>query len=195
MVKCTACVVWIVFWVSRSPPLHHVRHHQLGHEEGRRHVDRQDLRRKDPTSTETNAGRRKASHSRSNNSSGFSKVIPVGTYLVPHVLCGLHDVSEERVDRRVGYQNVNAAALIQGLAQTPGDTINVLSHMNPLTTMAAQPRGPTVWSSFSRSSALPTLQVVPVTWMLWLCSSATALSTLACRRLLTTTWAPLFPRA
>lgn len=53
----------------------------------------------------------------------------------------------------------------------------------------------TVWISFSLSSPLPTLQVVPVTRMSRLLSSATALSTLAWRRLLTTTWAPLDPRA
>lgn len=56
-------------------------------------------------------------------------------------------------------------------------------------------RSLTSWTNFSLSSPLPTLQVVPVTRMSWLFSRATALSTLPCLRLLTTTWAPLLPRA
>lgn len=47
-------------------------------------------------------------------------------YLVPHILCGVHDVSEERVDRCVGHQDINPPALIQSLLQTHDETIIVL---------------------------------------------------------------------
>lgn len=49
--------------------------------------------------------------------------------------------------------------------------------------------------SLSLSSAFPTLHVVPITFISLLRKSDTALSTLAWRRLLTTTCAPLRPKA
>lgn len=49
-----------------------------------------------------------------------------GAYLVPDVLCGVHDVSEERVDCCVGYQDIYAPALIQSLVQTRNESINEL---------------------------------------------------------------------
>lgn len=39
-------------------------------------------------------------------------------YLVPDVLCGVHDVSKERVDCCVGYQDINPPTLLQSLFQT-----------------------------------------------------------------------------
>ncbi len=53
----------------------------------------------------------------------------------------------------------------------------------------------TVLMSLSLSSAFPTLHVVPITFISLLRKSDTALSTLAWRRLLTTTCAPLWPKA
>lgn len=46
-----------------------------------------------------------------------------GVHLVPDVFCGVHDVSKERVDGCVGYQDINAPALIQSLLQTQNETV------------------------------------------------------------------------
>lgn len=46
-------------------------------------------------------------------------------YLVPDFLCGVHDVSEERVDRCVGHQDIDPPALIQSLFQTHDETFIV----------------------------------------------------------------------
>lgn len=40
------------------------------------------------------------------------------TYLIPDLLCGVHDVSKERVDCCIGHQDVNGPTPIQSLHQT-----------------------------------------------------------------------------
>lgn len=40
------------------------------------------------------------------------------TYLIPDLLCGVHDVSKERIDCCIGHQDVNGPTPIQSLYQT-----------------------------------------------------------------------------
>lgn len=45
------------------------------------------------------------------------------TYLIPDLLCGVHDVSKERIDCCIGHQDVNGPTPIQSLYQTQSQAL------------------------------------------------------------------------
>lgn len=93
--------IWGSGGAGHSPSLLHVRHHQLRQEEGRFDINRQDLERGEGVHGERMAG-------------GAAALLR-HTHLVPDLLRGVQGVSEERVDSRIGHQDVNPPTPIQRL--------------------------------------------------------------------------------
>lgn len=95
-----------------------MRHHQLRHEESCFHIYSQDLERDvsptNPVYVLSEPNLNKFYFCFLNEGWVF---VCCG-YLVPDFLCGVHDVSKERVDCCVGYQNINPPTLVQSLFQT-----------------------------------------------------------------------------
>lgn len=117
---------------------------------------------------------------------GFTAALDTNMSTPPHcsTVCNKNNIL--RVNNNILKQHI-----ILHFYSIPKTSVHLIIHL----IFMFQQKILTMFMSFSLSSAFPTLQVVPVTCIFLLRKSDTALSTLVCRRLLTTTCAPLWPKA